>query len=169
MCFICINPTITWGYMVAKKVPHFLKWHIVRQCHMSHYNLWTNQTQYIILKINFKPGWNQCIYPQLHTSIKPSKLPTIDPIMNITCKQIVREAWYPYVYRRCGSVTQGFVLFCLIFIFVNNSYTGFTSKKWFHFFFSFIVSPELSSERDYVITHSVRSMYIVCMYVCSMW
>ena len=24
------------------------------------------------------------------------------------------------------------------------------------------VSPELSSERDYVITHSVRSMYVVC-------
>ena len=31
---------------------------------------------------------------------------------------------------------------------------------------SFIVSPELSSVRDYVITHSVRSMYVcVCMYV----
>ena len=30
------------------------------------------------------------------------------------------------------------------------------------------VSPELSSVRDYVITHSVRSMYVVCvcMYVC---
>ena len=27
------------------------------------------------------------------------------------------------------------------------------------------VSPELSSVRDYVITHSVRSMYVVCMYV----
>ena len=25
-----------------------------------------------------------------------------------------------------------------------------------------IVSPELSSVRDYVITHSVRSMYVVC-------
>ena len=34
------------------------------------------------------------------------------------------------------------------------------------------VLPELSSERDYVIIHSVRSMcmwYVVCMYVCSMW
>ena len=32
----------------------------------------------------------------------------------------------------------------------------------------FVVSPELCSERDYVITHSVRSMY-VCMYVvCSL-
>ena len=32
----------------------------------------------------------------------------------------------------------------------------------------FFVSPELSSVRDYVITHSVRSMYVVrsmCMYV----
>ena len=32
----------------------------------------------------------------------------------------------------------------------------------------FVVSPELSSVRDYVITHSVRSMYVVrsmCMYV----
>ena len=28
------------------------------------------------------------------------------------------------------------------------------------------VSRELSSVRDYVITHSVRSMYVVCMYVC---
>ena len=27
------------------------------------------------------------------------------------------------------------------------------------------VSPELCSERDYVITHSVCSMYVVCMYV----
>ena len=32
--------------------------------------------------------------------------------------------------------------------------------------FCFFVSPELSSVRDYVITHSVRSMYVVC--VC-MW
>ena len=33
--------------------------------------------------------------------------------------------------------------------------------------FVFFVSPELSSVRDYVITHSVRSMYVVCvcMYV----
>ena len=31
------------------------------------------------------------------------------------------------------------------------------------FFNPFIVSPELSPVRDYVITHSVRSM---CMYVC---
>ena len=31
---------------------------------------------------------------------------------------------------------------------------------------SLIVSPELSSVRDYVITHSVCSM---CMYVCSMY
>ena len=30
---------------------------------------------------------------------------------------------------------------------------------------SLFVSPELCSERDYVITHSVRSMYVVC----SMW
>ena len=29
----------------------------------------------------------------------------------------------------------------------------------------FFVSPELSSVRDYVITLSVRSMYVVCMYV----
>ena len=32
----------------------------------------------------------------------------------------------------------------------------------------FVVSPERSSERDYVITDSVRSMYVyvgVCMYV----
>ena len=29
------------------------------------------------------------------------------------------------------------------------------------------VSPELSSERDYVITHSVRSMYVLSMYVCT--
>ena len=35
----------------------------------------------------------------------------------------------------------------------------------FFFFFFFFVSPELSSERDYVITHSVRSMYIVCIFV----
>ena len=27
----------------------------------------------------------------------------------------------------------------------------------------FFVLPELSSVRDYVITHSVRSMYVVCM------
>ena len=27
------------------------------------------------------------------------------------------------------------------------------------------VSPELSSVRDYVITHSVRCMYVVCMYM----
>ena len=37
----------------------------------------------------------------------------------------------------------------------------------------FIVSPELWSVRDYVITHSVRSMYhlymYVCMYVCRMY
>ena len=34
---------------------------------------------------------------------------------------------------------------------------------------SVFVSPELSSVRDYVITHSVRSMYVVCsMYLC-MW
>ena len=33
-----------------------------------------------------------------------------------------------------------------------------------------IVSPELSLVRDYVITHSVRSMYVVCMYVyVCMW
>ena len=29
-------------------------------------------------------------------------------------------------------------------------------------FQSIFVSPELSSVRDYVITHSVRSMYVVC-------
>ena len=28
--------------------------------------------------------------------------------------------------------------------------------------FGIFVSPELSSVRDYVITHSVRSMYVVC-------
>ena len=33
--------------------------------------------------------------------------------------------------------------------------------------FSLFVSPELSSVRDYVITHSVCSMCVyVCMYVC---
>ena len=32
------------------------------------------------------------------------------------------------------------------------------------------VSPEFSSERDYVITHSVRSMYVVCsIIVCTGW
>ena len=37
--------------------------------------------------------------------------------------------------------------------------------------FIVFVSPELCSERDYVITHSVRSMYAhVCMdVVCRMW
>ena len=33
----------------------------------------------------------------------------------------------------------------------------------------YLVSPELSSVRDYVITHSVHSMYVVrsmCMYIC---
>ena len=34
-------------------------------------------------------------------------------------------------------------------------------KKWLTIF----VSPELTSERDYVITHSVRSMYVHSMYV----
>ena len=34
------------------------------------------------------------------------------------------------------------------------------SKKCMRGFF---VSPELSSVRDYVITHSVRSMYLVCV------
>ena len=34
----------------------------------------------------------------------------------------------------------------------------------------FFVSPELSSKRDYVITHCVRSMYVVCrMYVVCMY
>ena len=28
------------------------------------------------------------------------------------------------------------------------------------------VSPELSSERDYVITHSVHSIYVLCVCVC---
>ena len=31
-----------------------------------------------------------------------------------------------------------------------------------HVFVTFFVSPELSSVRDYVITHSVRSLYVVC-------
>ena len=41
-------------------------------------------------------------------------------------------------------------------------------KIRFIWFKSIFVSPELSSVRDYVITHSVRSMYVVCsmcMYV----
>ena len=34
----------------------------------------------------------------------------------------------------------------------------------------FFVSPELCSETDYVITHSVGSMYVECsLYVCSTW
>ena len=36
------------------------------------------------------------------------------------------------------------------------------------FLYHVFVSPELSSVRDYVITHSVRSMYVVCMYVVCM-
>ena len=42
--------------------------------------------------------------------------------------------------------------------------------RFFNFFsITFFVSPERSSERDYVITDSVRSMYVhvvcMCMYV----
>ena len=38
-----------------------------------------------------------------------------------------------------------------------------------HYVFYIFVSPELSSVRDYVITHSV-CMYVVCMYVyVCMW
>ena len=37
-------------------------------------------------------------------------------------------------------------------------------------FITIFVSPELCSERDYVVTHSVCSMYVVCTwYVCGMW
>ena len=49
----------------------------------------------------------------------------------------------------------------------KNTYTDVSVINWEYIF----VSPELSSVRDYVITHSVRSMYVVCsMYVCvCMW
>ena len=55
----------------------------------------------------------------------------------------------------------------------SDFFLPFSEKKviFCHFLeikISIFVSPELSSVRDYVITHSVRSMYIlcVCMYVC---
>ena len=41
------------------------------------------------------------------------------------------------------------------------------SNRYLSIFGNIFVSPELCSERDYVITHSVHSMYVVCsLYVC---
>ena len=58
----------------------------------------------------------------------------------------------------------------LCFIRLNKKKCVSSSTQAFYFdYLIFFVSPELSSVRDYVITHSVRSMYIVCMYVCSMY
>ena len=51
----------------------------------------------------------------------------------------------------------------------NRSNFVFSTPKIIFSLGPIFVSPELSSVRDYVITHSVRSMYVVhVVYVC-MW
>ena len=65
---------------------------------------------------------------------------------------------FPFFSCSCYS----FLFYCLI----SNPAIFFPNKFLHQFlqFFLIFVSPELSSVRDYVITHSVRSM-CMCMYV----
>ena len=95
-------------------------------------------------EINFRQHRNlnaTNAYPQLHTSTRPGKLCTIDPITNITCLQTtrVRREWYTWVDRRRSSVTQDFGWFCLKLIFFNNnwytlilSYSNLTTSPEWH-------------------------------------